>query len=557
LRIGGGSFLGRTLTVGVGLGAQSTLAIDGSGATAVHVLDYCYIEGLTDEDGTAGKATLAFTLDEHGVTPITIQSRADGLRLIKTGRGECRLAIALRAVPPREDVTLVKANVPIRGTFDDLAEGAEIAAEFDGRKYRWQLSYRGGEHGNDLVLKNRSDYATEAAITHARPLPAPPTPLWEKHRLFPLAVAETGEKAFDGAEGYGAFSAGGRGGKIVTVDNLDDAGPGSLRAAIETRGPRIVEFRVGGTIALRSGLRVSEPFLTIDGGGAPGGGILLRNHGIEVSTHDVVLRHLRIRVGDDDVITHVRPLSYYHGGEGDYALYFTGAENCIADHLSLGWSTAKMLSVTKMSDRITVQWCVLGESLNFADHGYASILGGNRVTWHHNLLAHHLSRNVRFQGMVDADFRNNVIYDWGDTAAYGEFDRLNYVGNYLKPGPSTKQRPPFFHNGKEAVAAGAIFVADNVLAGDTRATRDNWRGLGYYYLDRERLQAGEPFPAPAVTTDSAERAYERVLAEAGATRPRRDAFDERIVRETREGRGRIVNSVAEAGGWPEFPSAAR
>ena len=152
-----------------------------------------------------------------------------------------------------------------------------------------------------------------------------------------------------------------------------------------------------------------------------------------VRTHDVVLRYFRLRVGDDDVRTGAHPLSYYQGGEGDYALYFIdGARNCIADHLSLSWSTSKMLSTTKGSDLITIQWCILSESLNFADHGYVSLTGGNRVSWHHNLLAHNLSRNVRFQGMVDADFRNNVIYDWGETAAYGEFDRLNYVSNYLK-----------------------------------------------------------------------------------------------------------------------------
>jgi len=120
-----------------------------------------------------------------------------------------------------------------------------------------------------------------------------------------------------------------------------------------------------------------------------------------------------------------------------------------------------MLSTTKGADLIMIQWCILGESLNFAAHGFASIAGGNRVTWHHNLFAHNLSRNVRFQGMVEADFRNNVIYDWGETAAYGEFNRLNYVGNYLKAGPSTTQESKLFHKGREVVAPKSLFVADN------------------------------------------------------------------------------------------------
>ncbi|HVS52895.1 MAG TPA: hypothetical protein VHD62_11125, partial [Opitutaceae bacterium] len=557
LRIAGGSFLGRTLTVGAGLGAQSLVAIDGSRAAAVHVLDYLYLEGLSAPDGTAGESTLSFTLDAQGVTPITIQSRADGLRIIRNGAARCRLRVQLSAVPPREDVTLVSAHVATRGTFDGVAEGSEVTAMFGGRTYRWQVTYRGGAGGHDLVLQNRSTYAADAPVTHVRPPPDIPVPLWTQHRIFPLELSAAGEKAFDGAEGYGAFAAGGRGGRTVFVDTLDDSGPGSLRAALAASGPRIVVFRVGGVIALQSALRITEPFLTREGATAPGAGILLRNHGLQVETHDVVLRHLRIRVGDDDVRTGAKPLSYYTGGEGDYALYFTGATNCIADHLSLSWSTSKMLSVTKMSDRITIQWCLLGESLNFADHGYASIAGGNRVTWHHNLFAHHLSRSVRFQGMVDADFRNNVIYDWGHTAGYGEFDRLNYVGNYLVPGPSTTQRPRLFHTGAEVVANGAAFVAGNVLAGDPKATEDNWRGMGYYYFDRERLAARAPFPAPPVATDSAEIARERVLAAAGATLPRRDAVDERIVREVRDGSGRIVKSVAEAGGWPDFPATTK
>lgn len=556
LTIRGGSFVGRTLTVGVGLGARSRLAIEGSGAEAVHVLDYCYLEGLTDPVGTAGAATLAFTLDAHGVTPVTIASRRDGLRIIKTGTGTCRLEVGLSAVPPRDDVTLVAGHVKPRGTFDGLPEGGEVTAQFAGRTYRWELTYKGGAEGNDLVLKNRSDYAADAPVTQARARPVAPTPLWEAHRAFPLAI-ETGGRAFTEAEGYGAYTPGGRGGATVYVDTLADAGPGSLRAAVATRGARVVGFRVGGVIALKSTLIIDEPWLTLDGGAAPGSGILLRDHGIEVRTHDVILRHLRVRVGDDEVRTGAQPLSYYEGGGGEHALYFTGATNCIADHLSLGWSTSKLLSVTKMSDRITIQWCLLEESLNFAEHGYAAIAGGNRVTWHHNLFAHNLSRSVRFQGLVDADFRNNVIYDWGHTAGYGEFDRLNYVGNYLKPGPSTTQRPRLFHTGAEVVAAGALFAAGNVIEGEPKVAADNWRGFGTYYYDRERLGAAGAFPAPPVGTDTAEKTYERVLNDAGATLPLRDEVDDRVVRETWTGGGRIVKSVAEAGGWPDFPAVEK
>ena len=269
--------------------------------------------------------------------------------------------------------------------------------------------------------------------------------------------------------------------------------------------------------------------------------------------------YFRVRVGDDEVhLNDLKSRKMYEGGQGEHALYFVeGSKNCIADHLSLSWSTTKILSITKLSDLITVQWCMLSEALNFADHGYASIAGGNRVTWHHNLFAHNFSRNVRFQGMVDADFRNNVIYDWGDCAAYGEFDKVNYVGNYLKAGPSTKQKPfLFFHLGDAEVMPGSLFVTNNILVGNGArpgVNENNWLGMGGYYLERDTIAAAEPFPAPSVTTEAPTAAYEHVLNEAGATLPQRDTTDKRIVREVRERTGHIIKRVQDVGGWPAVP----
>jgi hypothetical protein len=559
MRILGGSVLGRTLNVGIGWGANSLLAIEGSSASAIHLLDYFYVQGWSSTNGIPGTGTLSFTLDEHGVTPITIQSRRDGLRILKDQASHCRLEIRLKAVPPREDVTLVASSVATRGTFDDLPEGAEITASFEGKTYRWQLTYRGGAGGHDLMLKNKSDYAADAPVTHTRSLPEIPKALWSEHRLYPLSAETNGEPAFPGAEGFGAFTPGGRGGKTIFVDNLDDSGPGSLRAAIKTAGPRLVVFRVGGVIPLKSTVLIREPFLTMDGQNAPGPGIMLRNYGVEVRTHDVVLRYFRIRVGDDDIhLDNPRDHDRYFGGAGEHALYFIeGSKNCIADHLSLSWSTSKILSVTKLSDQITIQWCILSEGLNFAEHGYASIAGGNRVTWHHNLFAHNLSRNVRFGGLVDADFRNNVIYDWGHTCGNGEFDLVNYIGNYVKAGPSTTQDRPLFIDGEGAAMPGSLFVSNNILEsprGGAGVNQDNWRGMGYYF-DRAMVSASAPFPAPPVTTESPKDAFQHVLQNAGATLPRRDAVDARVVREVNDGTGRIIKWVKDVGGWPDFPSA--
>jgi pectate lyase len=549
LIVRGGSFVGLTLTIGEGLGAESMVTIEGSRAEAVHALEFVSLLAYADPSGKPGHSTLSFVLDEHGVTPITIQSRWKGLRLEHDATSRCDLKIGLAAIPPREDVTLVSSKAATAGTFNNLPEGAEIVATYAGRSYRWELTYHGGSSGHDLVLRNHSDYAADAPVTHVRPLPARPVPLWRDHPVYRLAIA-AGTPAFAGAEGYGAFTVGGRGGREIAVENLNDSGPGSLRAAIEAKGPRTVVFRKAGVIELASAIVAQEPFLTIDGSSAPGPGITLRRHGIEVQTHDVVLRHFRIRIGDDDVRRSDKNIRYT-AGDGEYALDFTeGARNCIADHLSLSWSTNKILSTTKMADLITIQWCILSESLNIDGHGYASITGGNRVTWHHNLFAHNFSRNVRFQGAVDADFRNNVIYDWGEKSAYGEFDRLNYVGNFLKSGPSTTQHPLLFHDGQEVVMPHSLYFSGNVIEGDDRATTDNWKATRFYY-DRETLAANEPFPAAPVTTDTALVARDRVIENVGATMPARDAVDRRIIAEVKTGTGHIVDSVAGAGGWQQ------
>jgi pectate lyase len=548
LAIRGGTFVGLDITIGEGLGSNSTVSIEGSRAAAISALEFVMLTSAADPSGQPGSATLSFTLDEHGVTPILISSRYKGLRIEHDATSYCNLRIALSAVPPRDDVTLVSSRVPTLGAFDGLPEGSEITSNFAGRTYRWILTYRGGASGHDLVLLNHSDYALGAPVTHARAIPVPPQPLWWNHPVYPLAIP-AGRPAFHGAEGYGAYTPGGRGGRVIDVDNLNDSGPGSLRAAVEATGPRTVAFRVGGTIALLSTIIVSHPFLTLDASAAPASGITLRRHGIEVHTHDVILRQFRIRIGDEGVRLNSKNIRYA-AGDGEYALYFTeGSSNAIADHLSLSWSTNKILSTTKMADRITIQWCILSESLNLDGHGYASIAGGNRVTWHHNLFAHNNSRNPRFQGVVDADFRNNVVYDWGWAAAYGEFDRLNYVGNYLKPGPSTTQKPLLFMEGTESIAPGSLYFTGNVLEGSSKAIEDNWRGTGFYY-DRATLAASKPLPAPPVITESAPDAYADVLDHAGANTPARDAVDARVVREVRTGTGHITQSVAEAGGWP-------
>lgn len=540
LRITGGQLTGLSLTIGEGLGSHSTVAIIGSRPESISALEFVALHADSDPRGTPAVTTLAFTLDAHSVTPITISSRFQGLVIDHDSASACRLEVNLSAVPPRDDVTLIKSRAANRGEFSGLPEGSTIAATFNGHKYTWTITYRGGASGYDVVLHNTSTYSPSDPVTHARPAATPPAPSWYGHPVYPLAI-KPGVPAFPGAEGYGAYTRGGRGGRRIVVDNLNDSGPGSLRAALEASGPRWIQFRVGGDIVLQSDIVIRNPYLTVDGSSAPLPGITLRRHGLVVHTHDVILRQFRIRIGDEDVHTN-DPNIHYGGGDGEYALYFTdGSSNSIADHLSLSWSTNKILSTTKFADRITVQWCLLAEALNLDQHGYASIAGGNRVTWHHNLFAHNFGRNPRFQGAVDADFRNNVIYDWGETSAYGEFDRLNFVGNYLKPGPSTIQKPLLLMNGTEVVGPSTLYLSGNVIEGDAKVNADNWKGSGFYF-DRSVIAAPHPFPAPPVKTTSAAQAYTDVLENVGDTLPERDNTDKRILLEVRNGTGHIIES---------------
>lgn len=362
--------------------------------------------------------------------------------------------------------------------------------------------------------------------------------------------------AFPEAEGAGALSQGGRGGKVIYVTTLEDGYgkdkkplPGSLRAAIEAAGPRIVLFQVGGVIELKRGLVIREPQITIAGQTAPGDGICLKNYSLGVvNTHDVVIRHLRVRPGDTA------------GKEMD-GISVLQSQRAIIDHCSVSWSIDEALSVTgEGCTDVSVQWCCIAEGLNESvhskgAHGYGSLIRTDgQVSYHHNLYAHFKTRCPRPGTYGNApgqlDFRNNVIYDWDDPPGYSAEDpaKLNYVGNYLRPGPSTRDaRTAFDIGGKET----AIFAADNIMEGKTVATP--WELIRKIELG-QKLNA--PLPLPEVKTSTARETFQTVLAGCGATRPRRDAVDTRIIQDVIGKQGKIINSQTEVGGWPAYRSAA-
>ncbi len=367
--------------------------------------------------------------------------------------------------------------------------------------------------------------------------------------------------AFPGVEGFGKYTVGGRGGKVIEVTNLHDAGPGSFRAAVSAKGPRTVVFRVSGTIALESELKIREPYLTIAGQTAPGDGICIKNYQVNFDTSQVIMRYLRFRPGDEK------------GKEQDA---FGGAgSHIVVDHCSASWGVDETFSINKAAN-LTVQWCLVSESLYHSlhkkgNHGYGGLWGGPGGSWHHNILAHHSSRNPRASGNVDSglmDYRNNVIYNWGFNSAYGgELWPRNWINNYYKSGPATddKVRGRIF---LQKDPRGKMFAVGNFVAGFRAISADNWNGGINFAPDGEAtektLRVDRPFVVAPVTTQSAEVAYGLVLAQAGASLVQ-DAVDRRVVEEIRTGTATfgasykgggkgIIDSQKDVGGWPELRS---
>jgi|GEM_PF-546767 len=400
-------------------------------------------------------------------------------------------------------------------------------------------------------------------------------------RTFIASFPAPQQLAFPSAEGYGKHTVGGRGGVVYEVTNLDDSGPGSLRAAVQASGPRTVVFRVSGTIVLNSSLTISNPFITIAGQTAPGDGICIRKYPLIVNANQVIIRYLRVRLGDES------------GGEYD-AMSARWYRNIIIDHCSASWSQDETFSFY-WCDSITVQWCLITESLYNSSHpkgphGYGGIWGGTNSTYHHNLFAHHSSRNPRFgAGVGNTDHRNNVIYNWGFNSAYGgeaydtswgsALSTINMVANYYKPGPATKSgvRYRIINPSKTVVTGfGYWHVSGNAVEGYPTATADNWTyGVqGPTVAEKTAMRSDVPFPHCPIIQQSAEEAYASVLASAGAILPRRDSVDLRVLNEVSTGTATyegptyratqgfpssapttgIIDSQTDVGGWPPLNS---
>ena len=394
----------------------------------------------------------------------------------------------------------------------------------------------------------------------------------------PADLPQADIPAFPGAWGGGMYSFGGRGGKVYAVTSLDDAGPGTFREACNTVGPRVVVFNVAGTIHLKNRVRIRAPYITIAGQTAPGDGVCVRGATVCVDTHDVVIRHLRFRRGETNVANR------------DDALGGNPVGNVIIDHCSASWGLDENLSMYRHMYRppggdkdlklptvnITIQWCVSSEALDTYNHSLGSTIGGHNSTFHHNLWACNAGRNPSI-GM-DGDFNlvNNVIYNWRHRTVDGgdQKSRYNIINNYYKPGPATNAgaiahrvlRPDGRRPGPDKTLPrewGKAYVAGNVVAGNDAVTKDNWAGGVQTDGDDDpkvilpRVRADKPFPMASVPVQSAAEAYEAVLEHVGATRPRRDAVDRRVVELVRTrtapaGKDGIITDVKQVGGYPAY-----
>lgn len=395
-------------------------------------------------------------------------------------------------------------------------------------------------------------------------------------------IIETIEtNAFPGAEGFAKDITGGRGGKVIYVTNLNDSGTGSLRAAISQSGPRYILFKVSGTIKLLSTLNIRNGDVTIAGQTAPGDGITIRDYPVVVAANNVVIRFMRFRMGDAAQ------------QEGD-AIGGRFYRDIMIDHCSMSWSTDECVSFY-VNENTTVQWCWIAESLRNSvhdkgAHGYGGIWGGKRASFHHNLLAHHSSRNPRLGESAGTDFalsdlvdlRNNVIYNWGYNSCYGaEAMNVNIVNCYYKPGPATTTRERIIsidYNKTEGTPIyqtwGKFYIDGNYISGSSRATSDNW-AYGVYNQfhssygtvsesDKSAMRLSAPHDIENnVYTHTAEEAYEKVMLYGGASIVR-DGIDTRILSEVKAGTYTytgsngstlgIIDTQTDVGGWPELAS---
>ena len=371
--------------------------------------------------------------------------------------------------------------------------------------------------------------------------------------------------AFPGAEGGGMYTAGGRGGKVLVVTNLNDDGPGSFRWACEQGGARIIVFNVSGIIWLKTPIILRAPYVTIAGQTAPGDGVCIAGQSFQVNTHDVIVRHMRFRRGSTNV--------WYR--EDSFGGNPVG--NIMIDHCSCEWGLDENISFYRhmfdMGDgkpsrkeptvNVTIQNTISAKGLDTYNHAFGSTIGGENTTFMRNLWADNTGRNPSIGWGGVFNFVNNVIYNWVHrTADGGEFSTMsNFINNYYKPGPLTPKDSPVGYRIVKSESRsqklfpyaqyGRVYAIGNIMEGNERVTKDNWDG-GIQTSDKDGklnpdelalMKSNEPFPMAHMTILPSEKTFDYVLENVGATLPTRDIVDERIINEVRTGEAYYVKKL--------------
>jgi hypothetical protein len=443
--------------------------------------------------------------------------------------------------------------------------------------------------------KHRSDLAWEKALPAIQKDEKNGKPYipWASK---PSDLPQANIPAFPGAEGGGAYSFGGRGGRVIEVTNLNDFGPGSLRDACEQGGARIVVFNVAGIIKISKPISIRAPYITIEGQSAPGDGICIAGESVWIDTHDVVVRFLRFRRGATDVTRR------------DDAFGGNPVGNIMIDHVSGSWGLDEVMSMYRhVYDRkgakqekmptvnITIQNSMFAEGLDTYNHAFGSTLGGLNSTFMRNLWANNISRNPSVGMYGDFGFANNVIFNWWNRSADGGDNNslFNFINNYYKPGPITPTDKPIGHrilkpeSGRSPESKnlfGRVYANGNIVEGNEKVTKNNWDGgiqiavmpdAGRY---TDSIKVNKPFPMAKISLVTANQAYDYVLKNVGCNLPKRDPVDTRIIEEVKTGKivykegtdsnygsqwvkhrlpddsykKGIITDIAQVGGYPEY-----
>ena len=358
--------------------------------------------------------------------------------------------------------------------------------------------------------------------------------------------------AFPGAEGFGALTRGGRGGQVTFVTNLNASGPGSLKAALEASGARIVVFKVSGMIdwtSIGGTVAVRNPYLTVAGQTAPGEGIMIKNGMISVKTHDVVVRGLRFRVGDSQA-------GFAAGNRNGIEVIGSGAYNVIFDHCSVAWGVDENAGVTGSAHDVTIQYCYVTEGLRCSIHPegchskglMANHSAGGNISFHHNVLAHNVDRNPNLVTPGNLESVNNVVYNYNFGGRFDNGAQVHFLGNRYIPGPDSPGRMGL--DAGTNAATSKVYVVGNIGPGRPSNSGSEWTITNASTSYRSTVELFEANIVP----DDVDAIWPSILDQAGALP--HDDVDNRAKDEILSGTGGWIDSQQEVGGWPTIPTAS-